>query len=158
MTHTPGRTTPALDIVVCTCDPSRLPLLRACLDAVQRGIGPRDTLTVVVDHCPQLLTRLSPPTGEAGETGADGAAPPVTVVENTRTRGLSGARNTGLTVGGNPVVCFLDDDAVPSRLVRGSTWSVRRSRRHRCRRQGRAEVHRPRRGGDPSPPVDTGVL
>lgn len=114
MTHTPGRTTPALDIVVCTCDPSRLPLLRACLDAVQRGIGPRDTLTVVVDHCPQLLTRLSPPTGEAGETGADGAAPPVTVVENTRTRGLSGARNTGLTVGGNPVVCFLDDDAVPS--------------------------------------------
>ena len=66
-----------------------------------------DRVIVVVDHCQELLADLREDT-----VNGLGAAE-VVVCWNTRDRGLSGARNSGITYGSNPVVCFIDDDAVP---------------------------------------------
>jgi glycosyltransferase involved in cell wall biosynthesis len=54
---------------------------------------------VVVDHNAELLLRIA-------ERAVD-----ITVVPNRRSRGASGARNTGVEVAHGEVVAFLDDDA-----------------------------------------------
>lgn len=59
-------------------------------------------IIVVVDHNPELLVRLQ-------ESLAD-----VTVVANAGTRGLSGARNTGVEFATSAIVAFIDDDAIPA--------------------------------------------
>nr|WP_261977896.1 glycosyltransferase [Gordonia sp. NB41Y] len=77
----------------------------------------------MVDHNDALRTEL-----DARLAGDDRA----TVVANTGTRGLSGARNTGVANATQDVVVFLDDDAVLSPRRTG-----RRPRRlHRHRRPG----------------------
>ncbi len=56
-------------------------------------------IVVVVDHNPTLALRLQ------------AALERVTVVENSEQRGLSGARNTGISSTSAEIVAFLDDDA-----------------------------------------------
>ncbi len=55
----------------------------------------------MIDHNDALLTRA-----ERHFAGTD-----VVVIPSTGEQGLSGARNTGVTAAGSPVVAFLDDDA-----------------------------------------------
>jgi len=57
---------------------------------------------LVVDHSPELYERAQVFTGDG-----------VRILENRRTRGLSGARNSGVTGADADVYVFLDDDAVP---------------------------------------------
>lgn len=59
-------------------------------------------VVLVVDHSPELASRAREHFGAL-----------LTVLENTRTRGLSGARNTAVTGVPAEVYVFLDDDAVP---------------------------------------------
>jgi GT2 family glycosyltransferase len=59
-------------------------------------------IVVVVDHNEELLDRL-----RASLTD-------VTVVANSGTRGLSGARNTGVEHATADIVAFIDDDAIPA--------------------------------------------
>jgi glucosyl-dolichyl phosphate glucuronosyltransferase len=56
---------------------------------------------LVIDHNAELLAR------------AREAFPDVLVLENAGRGGASGARNTGVAVGGGDIVAFLDDDARP---------------------------------------------
>jgi GT2 family glycosyltransferase len=57
---------------------------------------------VVVDHDPELLARLHESMGG------------VAVVPNSYTRGLSGARNSGVDHATGGIVAFIDDDALPA--------------------------------------------
>ncbi len=58
-------------------------------------------IVIVVDHNPALLARMR------------AELPAARVIANTNTRGLSGARNTGVAASSADLVLFLDDDATP---------------------------------------------
>lgn len=89
-----------MSIVVCTYTEARLDDLERCLEGVAGQTRPADQVLVVVDHCEPLEQRL------AGRTE--------TVIANEGRRGLSAARNTGLTHATGSIVVFLDDDASPA--------------------------------------------
>lgn len=93
-----------LDIVVCAHDPARLPLLRECIAAITAELSDGDRLHVVCDHAPAVAAAL------AGDPVAAGEA--VTVLDSDGAPGLAAARNAGVAAGVNPIVCFIDDDAV----------------------------------------------
>lgn len=74
----------------------------ALVEAVSSCLGqsrPPDEVVVVIDHNDALLARASSDLGAA------------TVVANGSSRGLSGARNSGVEASHGDVVVFLDDDA-----------------------------------------------
>ena len=99
-THTSGGTaTPAISVVVCTYHERRFDELVAACASVTAQLAPHDELIVVVDHNPELLSRV------------DREVPGVHAVASAGPRGLSGARNTGVRLSHCPVVAFLDDDA-----------------------------------------------
>ncbi|MBK7822190.1 MAG: glycosyltransferase family 2 protein [Tessaracoccus sp.] len=92
------RTYPDIDVVIATRD--RHELLLATLAAIESQNYPGQIRTFVVyDNFPMRrdLERQSGPR-------------PVTVIENVRTPGLPGSRNTGLTLSTAPIVGFCDDD------------------------------------------------
>lgn len=93
--------TPALDVsvVICCYTLERYDDLLAAVDSTLAQQPRAGELLVVVDHNPELLDRLR------------GDRPDVQAVPNTRTRGLSGARNSALGLVAGDVVAFLDDDA-----------------------------------------------
>ncbi|HEV3358409.1 MAG TPA: glycosyltransferase family 2 protein [Pseudonocardiaceae bacterium] len=91
---------PDVSVVICAYTERRwVELLRAIDSAAEQQPGPAEIL-VVVDHNPALAERL--------RSHVDSS---VTVTENTRQRGLSGARNTALAQVKGEVIAFLDDDA-----------------------------------------------
>jgi glycosyltransferase involved in cell wall biosynthesis len=93
--------TPSISVVICAYDEDRWDDLVAAVDSVHgQRVEPHETI-VVSDHNPDLLARVR---------GLDG----VIAVPNTQTRGLGGARNSGVAASTGSVVAFLDDDAVAS--------------------------------------------
>ncbi len=88
-------------IVVCAYTERRWDALVASVAAVARQLDGGDQLVLVIDHNAALLERA-----RAELRGVD-------IVDNTRSRGLSGARNTALEKVTGDIVVFLDDDAVP---------------------------------------------
>jgi GT2 family glycosyltransferase len=87
-------------VVICAHDSRRWADLQAAVRAVQQQTLPADEIIVVVDGNAALLRRAL-----AELAGVE-------VVENHDHPGLGGARNSGITAAGAPVVAFLDDDAV----------------------------------------------
>ncbi|MFC8451098.1 glycosyltransferase family 2 protein [Kitasatospora sp. NPDC057223] len=93
------RADPSLTVVVCAYTLARWDDLCAAIGSLHAQDRPPDEILLVVDHCPDLAERA------AGEfTG-------IRIVGNRETRGLSGARNTGLAAAHGDVIAFLDDDA-----------------------------------------------
>ncbi|MGV9264737.1 glycosyltransferase family 2 protein [Kitasatospora sp. NPDC003701] len=90
---------PTLSVVVCSYTLDRWDDLCAALDSIRAQLRRPDETVVVVDHCPALTARL-----------AD--RPGLRLVESPEKPGVSGARNTGVTLARGEVVAFLDDDAV----------------------------------------------
>lgn len=89
-----------VSVVICTWTGARWQeLCEAVRSVAQQSHPPLETI-VVVDHDDQLLSRARAELGD------------VTVIPNTETRGLSGARNSGLAIARGDVVAFLDDDAL----------------------------------------------
>src|SRR5437660_7446995 len=89
-----------ISVIICAYTEDRWGDLVAAVESVQlQTLQPREII-VVVDHNPGLLKR-------AQEHLLD-----VVVVENSRTRGLSGARNSGIAVAKGNIIAFLDDDAI----------------------------------------------
>jgi hypothetical protein len=88
-----------VSVVVCAYTEKRWMLTRAALDSALHQSPRPQQVMLVVDHNAGLAA-----TARRELTG-------VTVLESDGTRGLSGARNTGLKAATQPVTVFLDDDA-----------------------------------------------
>ena len=89
-----------ISVVICAYTEDRWNDLVAAVGSVQQQtFSPREII-VVIDHNPDLLKRVRE------------YVPGVVVVENTKTRGLRGARNSGITLAQGQIIAFLDDDAV----------------------------------------------
>ncbi|MCU1679169.1 MAG: glycosyl transferase family 2, partial [Frankiales bacterium] len=88
-------------VIVCAYTMKRWPVLARAVDEVQRQLRGSDELLIVIDHNEGLR----------GACAAEFSA--ARVVPNRHTRGLSGARNTGIELAQGAILVFLDDDAVP---------------------------------------------
>ena len=90
---------PAFSVVVCAYSLDRWPDLRAAIASLQNQTVTPHEIIVVVDHNNDLLKLVR-------ET-----FPQILAIPNQGTRGLSGARNTGVSAASGDIVAFLDDDA-----------------------------------------------
>ena len=90
----------AVSVVVCAYTQRRWNTLLDAVASVGRQTQPALETIVVIDHDSDLLER-------AASTLRDAR-----VIESAGKRGLSGARNTGVTVARGEIVAFLDDDAI----------------------------------------------
>jgi glucosyl-dolichyl phosphate glucuronosyltransferase len=88
-----------VSVVVCAYTLDRWDELVAAVDSCSRQTLKPDEVILVVDNNDDLLERASREIKNA------------TVVSNSWTKGLSGARNTGVELSSGDVVAFLDDDA-----------------------------------------------
>ncbi len=89
-----------ISVILCAYTEDRYDdLLAAVASVQQQTLLPREIL-VVIDHNRLLYTRIKQ------------ALPAITVIENTQTRGLSGARNSGILASQGSFLAFLDDDAM----------------------------------------------
>lgn len=96
-------------VVICCFTPRRLDDLLAARASLERQTRPPDRVIVVVDHNDELYAVLRDVLNDT------------TVVRNTGARGLSDARNTGISTAADAdIVLFLDDDAVAEQ-----TWVER---------------------------------
>ena len=89
-----------VSVVICAYTERRWTELLRAIDSVRAQQPQPAQLLVVIDHNQELAARL--------RSHVDGS---VVVTENTRQRGLSGARNTALAQVTGEVIAFLDDDA-----------------------------------------------
>lgn len=88
----------ATSVVVSTYDERRWDDLVACVGSLETQTRRPLEVIVVVDHNPALLERAR-------------SSFPAKVIPNERSRGLAGARNTGIDGAGGEIVAFIDDDA-----------------------------------------------
>ncbi|MFL5657742.1 MAG: glycosyltransferase family 2 protein [Ktedonobacteraceae bacterium] len=89
-----------ISVIICAYTEDRWDDLVAAVRSVKEQTLPPDEIIVVIDHNPELLKRVRDNVQD------------VVVVENLETRGLRGARNSGIAVAQSQVIAFLDDDAV----------------------------------------------
>jgi glycosyltransferase involved in cell wall biosynthesis len=95
-------------VVICAYTERRWALLLGAINSVLHQELRPDQVVLVIDHNPTLLQRAS------------ATYPQLTVVANNGPRGLSGARNTGVSHARGDIIAFLDDDATaePNWLTR----------------------------------------
>lgn len=89
-----------ISVVICAYTEARWNETCAAVESVQRQSAPACEIIVVVDHNPTLYASLAE------------AFPELMVVENREEQGLSGGKNTGISIATGDIVAFLDDDAV----------------------------------------------
>lgn len=90
-----------VSVVICAYTMDRWSQVTSSVRSVLRQSPEPLEVLLVVDHCPELESKARAELAPLG----------VTVLANTRPRGLSGARNIGCRVARGDVVAFLDDDA-----------------------------------------------
>jgi len=90
---------PEISVVICAYTEKRWDDILLAIDSVRRQTKAAEEIILVIDHNPLLLER-------SRQAHLD-----VKVVENAGARGLSGARNTGVSLAKGQVIAFLDDDA-----------------------------------------------
>lgn len=91
-----------ISVVICTHSHARFARLEQTIDSVLGQSTKAHEIILVVDGDQALLEQ------------AKSAFPAIRIIANTRTKGLSGARNTGVLSSSGQIVAFLDDDAVAS--------------------------------------------
>lgn len=89
-----------ISVIICAYTEARWNDLVAAVTSVQRQqLRPREII-VVIDHNLRLLEQI--------RSRISGVIP----LENRESRGLSGARNTGVAAAQGAILAFLDDDAI----------------------------------------------
>lgn len=88
-----------VSVTVCAYTMERWDSLRHAVESCQSQTRKPDEIIVVIDYNDLLFAKATREFSDAR------------VVSNTFTKGLSGARNTGVAVSDGDVVVFLDDDA-----------------------------------------------
>jgi GT2 family glycosyltransferase len=89
----------SVSVVICAYTMDRWDALVAAVEcSLEQTLAPREVI-VVIDHNEELLQRA------LGELSA------VVVLPNRSTKGLSGARNTGVAAASGGIIAFVDDDA-----------------------------------------------
>jgi GT2 family glycosyltransferase len=91
-----------ISVVICSYTMERWEHIVRAVDSVRAQTLVPAEVILVVDYNDELAWH------------ARGAFPGVRVIRNAQTRGLSGARNTGIRAAGGDVIAFLDDDAAAS--------------------------------------------
>ncbi len=86
-------------VIICAYTMERWDALSDAVTSVAEQTLPPDEVLVVIDYNDQLLAL------------ADASFQGVRVIENRMTKGLSGARNTGIREASGDIFVFLDDDA-----------------------------------------------
>ena len=101
-TRLTGSMSRTVSVIICTYTMERWYDVLGAVESVRAQTVPASEIILVVDHNDDLADT------------ARMAFPDVRVVANAETRGLSGARNTGVRMAGGDIVAFLDDDAAAS--------------------------------------------
>jgi glycosyltransferase involved in cell wall biosynthesis len=91
----------SISVVICAYTMDRWDALAAAVETSLDQTLPPDEVVVVVDYNEELYRRAA-----RELSGAQ-----VLVLANRSTKGLSGARNTGVAMSSGDIVAFLDDDA-----------------------------------------------
>lgn len=91
---------PSISVIICAHTLDRWQDLTEAVASLQQQTLVPQEIIVVIDHNPDLFAR------------AQKHIPGVIAVENKGTRGLSGARNTGIACAQGQILAFLDDDAI----------------------------------------------
>jgi glycosyltransferase involved in cell wall biosynthesis len=96
-----------VSVVICVFTRERWDDILAAIASVRGQSLPAHELIVVVDHNRELFDELGAELAAQGD-----AAVRISLVPNLGPRGLSGGKNTGVSIATGDVVAFLDDDAV----------------------------------------------
>lgn len=99
-TSTMNAESPDISVVICAYSNERWQDLLQAIESVRQQSMPRMEIIVVVDNNPGLLEQLRNQVSD------------IKALENRGTRGLSGARNTGIAAAQGAIIAFIDDDAV----------------------------------------------
>ena len=91
---------PRVTVVICTYSIDRWDSLQRAVAAVVSQQPPAAELIIIIDHSPEVEVLA----GELSDAR---------VIVNRGPRGLSAARNTGISAATGDIVAFLDDDASP---------------------------------------------
>ncbi|WP_417310446.1 glycosyltransferase family 2 protein [Devosia sp.] len=93
--------TRSISVIVCAHELGRLQTLKQAVHSVHEQTLTAHEIIVVIDHNTALFEACKADLRD------------VILMENNRSRGLSGARNTGALAASGDVVAFIDDDAIP---------------------------------------------
>lgn len=91
--------TATIAVVVCAYTEARWDELVEAISSLDTQMRPADEIVLVIDHHDHLLAR------------AVDRFPHVRVIPNSATKGLSGARNSGVRATSSEIVAFIDEDA-----------------------------------------------
>jgi GT2 family glycosyltransferase len=91
----------SISVVICAYTSDRWDALTAAVESSLDQTFPPDEVVIVVDYNEELYRRAA----------LELSGPQVLVLSNGSTKGLSGARNTGVAMSSGDIVVFLDDDA-----------------------------------------------
>ena len=89
-----------VSVIICVYTEERWNDILDAVESLRQQSIPVHEVIIVVDHNTDLLKRVRT------------HIPDVIAIENEETRGLSGARNSGIAIATGTLIAFLDDDAV----------------------------------------------
>jgi GT2 family glycosyltransferase len=93
---------PSVSVIIPSYSMTRWDSLLRSVASARAQTAPPAQIIVVIDHNPELLARVI------------SEIPNIIAVPNSGMRGVSGARNSGVTAAQTELVAFLDDDVVAS--------------------------------------------
>jgi len=104
--NAPRQNRPTVSVVICCYSMERWDDLREAVASICGQQPPPNEIAVVVDHNPELR--------DLAEKTFKTLSPRPLIIENFGQRGLSSARNAGISATTSEIIAFLDDDAQAS--------------------------------------------